>query len=247
MSAPQLEVRRAAARARTRTDWLDSSHCFSFGRHYDPTDTHHGLLLVSNDDVVLPGAGFATHPHRDMEIVTWVVQGSLAHQDSTGHAGVVHPGLAQRMSAGSGIAHSERNEAQVPVRFVQMWVPPDDTGGAPGYEQRELGDARLREGLVPVAAGAGRYAGERAVSIGQRDAALLAARLAPAQVVRLPDAAYVHVFVTTGSVRLEGAGAADVATLCAGDAVRLTGGGGHRLEALSESEVLVWEMHASLQ
>src|SRR4051812_21250301 len=157
-----IDVRRAADRAATRLDWLDSKHSFSFGRHYDPSNTHHGLLLVNNDDVVSPGTGFETHPHRDMEIVTWVLAGSLVHQDSTGHAGVIYPGLAQRMSAGTGILHSEKNDAwrlepdrgsDEPVHFVQMWVLPDEAGITPGYEQLEVEDELLRGGLVPVASG----------------------------------------------------------------------------------------------
>jgi redox-sensitive bicupin YhaK (pirin superfamily) len=103
---PTVDIRRAGERFKTRLSWLDSKHSFSFSRHYDPSNTHHGLLLVNNDDVVSPGTGFETHPHQDMEIVTWVLRGSLVHQDSTGHAGVIYPGLAQRMSAGTGILHS---------------------------------------------------------------------------------------------------------------------------------------------
>ena len=108
---PTVDVRRAADRFATRIDRLDSKHSFLFGRHHDPANTGHGLLLVNDDDVVRPGSGFETHPHRDMEIVTWVLQGSLVHEDSTGHSGVVYPGLAQRMTAGRGILHSEKNDA----------------------------------------------------------------------------------------------------------------------------------------
>ena len=108
---PTVDVRRAADRAKTGIAWLDSRHSFSFGRHYDPANTSHGLLLVNNDDVVRPGAGFETHPHRDMEIITWVLRGSLVHQDSEGNRGVIYPGLAQRMSAGTGILHSEKNDS----------------------------------------------------------------------------------------------------------------------------------------
>ena len=138
---PQVDVRGTADRFKTRIDWLDSKHSFSFGHHRDPDNTHHGLLLVSNDDVVLPGAGFDTHPHRDMEIVTWVLKGSLVHQDSEGNTGVLYPGLAQRMSAGTGILHSEKNDSwrtqggpshDEPVRFIQMWIPPDERGIQPG-------------------------------------------------------------------------------------------------------------------
>src|SRR5690606_26312275 len=117
----KVDIRRAADRLHTRIDWLDSWHSVSFGGHYVPSNTHHGLLLVSNDDRVAPGGGFGTHAHRDMEIVTWVLDGSLEHRDSEGHHGVITAGLAQRMSAGTGIRHSEMNASAVePVRFVQM-------------------------------------------------------------------------------------------------------------------------------
>src|SRR3546814_914482 len=159
---PKVDVRRADDRFKTRIGWLDSKHSFSFSQHYDPDNTHHGLLLVSNDDVVSPGMGFETHPHRDMEIVTWVLQGSLVHQDSEGNKGVIYPGLAQRMSAGTGILHSEKNDAwrvqggashDDPVRFIQMWVPPDENGIEPGYEQREIDDADLSGKLIHAATG----------------------------------------------------------------------------------------------
>src|SRR3954468_12234789 len=107
---PIVDVRPAESRYKTEIEWLDSRHSFSFGHHWHADNTHHGLLLVNNDDIVDPGSGFDTHPHRDMEIVTWVLQGSLVHQDSTGHTGVIYPGLAQRMSAGTGILHSEKND-----------------------------------------------------------------------------------------------------------------------------------------
>ncbi|GAA0531516.1 hypothetical protein GCM10010390_37190 [Streptomyces mordarskii] len=109
--ASLLDIRRANERFHTRAGWLDSHHSFSFSRHWDPKNTHFGLLLVSNDDVVAPGTGFETHPHRDMEIITWVLDGGLVHQDSEGHNGVIYPGLAQRMSAGTGILHSEKNDS----------------------------------------------------------------------------------------------------------------------------------------
>ena len=117
-----VDVRRAAERFPTDLGWLDSKHSFSFGGHFDPDNVGHGLLIVSNDDVVAAGGGFGTHPHRDMEIVTWVLDGELEHRDSAGNEGVLYPGLAQRMSAGRGIFHSEMNHSQTePVHFVQMW------------------------------------------------------------------------------------------------------------------------------
>ncbi|MCW2601731.1 MAG: putative Quercetin 2,3-dioxygenase [Frankiales bacterium] len=233
-----IDVRRAADRFNTRIDWLDSRHSFSFGRHYDPANTHFGLLLVSNDDVVAPGSGFSTHPHRDMEIVTWVLEGQLAHQDSHGHSGLITPGLAQRMSAGSGTLHSEINAAgDSPVRFVQMWVMPDTESVTPSYDQLDITAELSQGGLVPVASGRGHDA---AISIRQEGAVLWAARLQPGELVQLPDAPYMHVFVAKGPVALEGAG-----DLAQGDAVRLTGAGGPTVVAHAASEILVWEMDSA--
>jgi hypothetical protein len=249
MTSGAVDIRRAADRFATKISWLDSKHSFSFGSHYDARNTHHGLLLVNNDDVVDPGTGFETHPHRDMEIVTWVLRGSLVHQDSTGHSGVIYPGLAQRMSAGSGILHSEKNDSwrlagnehTDPVHFVQMWVVPDGNGRTPGYEQLEIGDELLRGSLTPVASGMARHADEAAIRIGNADAALFASRLAAGQSIELPDAPYLHLFVAAGAVVLEGAG-----DLSAGDAVRFTATGGQRVTASQDAEVLVWEMHSAL-
>ena len=247
---PQIDIRRADDRFKTNIGWLDSKHSFSFSRHWDPGNTHHGLLLVNNDDIVLPDTGFETHPHRDMEIVTWVLQGSLVHQDSTGHSGVIYPGLAQRMSAGTGILHSEKNDSwrlaggdrhDEPVHFVQMWVVPDEGGITPGYEQLEIEDELLRGALVPVASGMDRHDGLAAIRIKNRYAALYAARLGVDQSVELPEAPYLHLFVPRGVIDLEGAG-----TLNAGDAVRFTATGGQKVTALEPSEILVWEMHAGL-
>ncbi|WP_343600730.1 pirin family protein [Mycobacterium sp.] len=234
------ELRRAAGRAVTTTSWLTSRHSFSFGDHYDPANTHHGVLLVNNDDVVAPGAGFGDHPHRDMEIVTWVCAGALAHHDSAGHRGVIYPELAQRMSAGSGIVHSERNEsATEPVHFIQMWVLPDVTGITPGYQQQHLGDSLLAGGLIPIATGIpGRDA---ALVIHNRSAALHGARLRAGDRIDLPAAPYLHLFVVRGRLDFEGVGA-----LSDGDAVRLTGSDGRRVTAEEPSELLVWEMHARL-
>ncbi|MGF7238380.1 MAG: pirin family protein [Frankia sp.] len=248
---PTVDIRPAADRGVTKIDWLDSKHSFSFGRHYDPANTHHGLLLVHNDDSVRPGAGFETHPHRDMEIVTWVLRGSLVHQDSTGHSGVLYPGLAQRMSAGTGILHSEKNDSwrlsggpahSDPVHFIQMWVVPDEGGVTPGYEQLEIDNELMSGALVPVASGMDKHAGVSAIRIRNRFAALYVARLAAGQSVELPDAPFLHLFLARGSVTLEGAGPLET-----GDAVRFTATGGQTVTATSPAEVLVWEMHAALR
>jgi redox-sensitive bicupin YhaK (pirin superfamily) len=246
-----VEIRRAGDRAATKISWLDSKHSFSFGGNYDPSNTHHGLLLVNNDDVVRPGAGFETHPHRDMEIITWVLRGSLVHQDSTGHSGVIYPGLAQRMSAGRGILHSEKNDSwrltgdtshSEPVHFVQMWVVPDESGITPGYQQLEIDDELMRGKLVTIASGMPQHADDTAITIRNKYAALKGARLQPGDTVELPQAPYLHLFVPRGEVALEGAG-----QLVEGDAVRFTASGGQRVTATEPSEILVWEMHAGLE
>ena len=232
---PLVDVRRAAERFHTRIGWLDSHHSFSFGNHHDDANTHHGLLLVSNDDVVRAGTGFRTHPHQDMEIVTWVLDGELEHKDSEGNSGIIYPGLAQRMSAGTGIWHSEMNPRRdADVHFVQMWVPPDTERLHPGYEQLDINGELAKGGLVPVASGRGHTA---AISIRQRGAVLWAGRLRAGQAIRVPDAPFVHVFIARGDAAIEDAGA-----LAEGDAVRLTRAGSRSLTAgPGGAEVLIWE------
>jgi len=245
-----IDIRRADTRPHTSIGWLDSHHSFSFGNHYDANNTHHGLLLVSNDDRVAAGTGFSTHPHKDMEIVTWVLRGSLVHQDSTGHSGVIYPGLAQRMSAGRGILHSEKNDSWTltgeqshsePVHFVQMWVVPDESGITSGYQQLEIDDELLRGGLVTIASGMPEHSDDAAITIRNRYAALHGARLQAGDSVELPRAPYLHLFVPRGEVTLEGAG-----PLHEGDAVRFTATGGQRVTAIAPAEILIWEMHAGL-
>ena len=200
----------------------------------DSDNTHHGLLLVSNDDRVAAGSGFDTHPHRDMEIVTWVLSGRLEHKDSEGNHGELYPGLAQRMSAGRGIWHSEMNPSYTEdVHFVQMWVLPDTESVDPGYEQMDINAQLDAGGLQPIASGKGHDA---AISIRQRGAVLWGGRLRPDETVAVPDGAHVHLFVARGTAELEEAG-----TLLEGDAVRLVGAGARRLTAGPEgAEVLVW-------
>lgn len=222
---------------------VHSRHCFSFGDHYDPDNTHHGVLLACNAEQVAAGTGFDTHPHRAVEIVTWVLSGSLVHQDSEGHAGLVHPGLAQRMSAGTGVLHSERNDRPDPagadVRFVQMWVLPDEPGGAPSYEQSDITPELAAGGLVPVASGD--PAQDAAIRIGNRGATLFAARLAPGGVVDLPDAPFGHLYLAGGTAEIEGPG-----RLSDGDSLR-TAGDARRVTAGEDgAELLFWRMTTRL-
>ena len=220
----QIDIRRADERFATKIGWLDSKHSFSFGPHFDPTNTGHGLLLVSNDDIVRAGTGFDTHPHRDMEIITWVLSGELEHKDSERNRGIIYPGLAQRMSAGTGIWHSEINaSADTDVHFVQMWVPPDTESIDPGYQQLDINDQLAKGGLVPIASGKGHDA---AISIHQRDAVLWGGRLHAGETVTIPDDRHVHVFVPIGSAELEQAGPLGNGRL--GPAHRCRRSGAHR-------------------
>lgn len=231
-----IDVRRAHERFQTRISWLDSKHSFSFGHHHDRTNVGHGLLLVNNDDVVRAGSGFGTHPHQDMEIVTWVLSGQLEHKDSEHNRGLLYPGLAQRMSAGTGLWHSEMNPSGgEDVHFVQMWVVPDTERVQPGYEQLDINDQLADGGLVPVASGRGHDA---AIRIRQREAVLWAGRLQPGAEIAVPEARFGHVFVAQGTGTMEGAG-----TLLEGDAVRLHDGAAPTFTAGADgAEVLVWQM-----
>lgn len=234
MRASSVHVSRSADRFHTQSDWLDSRHSFNFGGHFSWDRTNHGQLLVLNDDRVKGGTGFETHPHRDMEIVTWVLEGELEHKDSEGNSGLIYPGLAQRMSAGRGIWHSEKNHSPTEeVRFIQMWVPPDTESIDPAYQQADIGSALAGPSLIPIASGKGH---DGAIAIHQRGATLWGARLGVGDAVSSPDDEFVYVFVATGSIHLEAVG-----ELTEGDAAQLTAGGARSIVAGEVgSEVLVW-------
>jgi len=240
----RVDVRRSSSRHETRIDWLHGRHSFDTG--IDPLghDTHHGLLLVNNHDTIAPQTGFDTHPHRNMEIVTWVLDGSLVHHDSEGHRGLVYPDLAQRMTAGAGIWHSERNDqagTSEPVELVQMWIVPDEAEVTPGYEQLELSRHDLEGKLAVLASGMPKHRHDTAIRLQNRYAALHVARLQPGRSVVTPDAPFVHLYLPRGRVDLEGAGILGV-----GDTARLTDAGELRITAAVPSEVLIWEMHSSV-
>ena len=242
MRSETIEVRPASSRFRTRTDGTDTRHSFSFGIHYDPDNVAFGPLLVHNDDRVQTGAGYPDHPHRDSEIVTWVLEGSLVHEDSAGNRGVVVPGLAQRMSAGSGVVHAERNDAYrlhltrpaTPVRFVQMWLRPDTPGGPPSYQSRELDLGDLESSWLPVASG--RHP-DSAVRLDSAGSTLWVTRLSPGASRLLPGGRLQHVYLAYGAVEVSSVG-----RLEGGDALRLTGGDQLRLTGVRAAELLVWEM-----
>ncbi|MFF3890322.1 pirin family protein [Streptomyces sp. NPDC001914] len=246
-----IDVRHSSSRHLARTEWLRSLNSFSFGADADKGNTHFGMLLVSNEDTVKPGTGFDTHPHRDMEIVTWVLEGALVHKDSTGHNGIIYPGLAQRMTAGAGILHSERNDSWTltgerehadPVHFIQMWVLPDTANVTPGYEQLDINAPLKQGGWVTLASGMAKHSGVRAISVRQKHAALHVARLRPDETVQAATAPFVHLFVARGTIALESYG-----LLGQGDAARITASEGQRITAGADgAEVLMWEMDATI-
>ncbi|GAA3201831.1 pirin-like bicupin family protein [Rhodococcus baikonurensis] len=204
-------VQRADERRHLDYGWLTARHSFPFAGNFDHAAYAHGLLLVNNDDIIEADSGFDTHQHRDTEIVTWVLSGSLVHQDSAGHSGVIHRGLAQRMSAGSGILHSERNDrwradgtrVTEPVHLVQMWIPPDESGVTPSYQELDINSELDGGGLITLASGMPAHRDHSAISLHNKHAALHVARLETGGSVFLPDAPYVHGFVASGTVDVE--------------------------------------------
>ncbi|MCA1978874.1 MAG: pirin family protein [Thiobacillus sp.] len=230
-----LTVRKSHERGHANHGWLDSYHTFSFAGYHDPAWMGFGPLRVINDDRIAPGAGFPTHSHNDMEIVTWVLEGALEHKDSLGNGGVIRPGEAQRMRAGHGIAHSEYNaSATEPVHLLQIWIEPDAYGLEPGYEQVAFAPESLAGQLRLIASNDGR---EGSVTIHQ-DAAIRAGRLAPGETVTLTLApgrrAWLH--VATGRVKVRGY------PLEAGDAVAITHESAVEIEALEPSELVSFDL-----
>ena len=198
-----IRVRPAGERGKTQTGWLDSRHTFSFGDYHDPQNMGFSHLRVINEDRVRPGAGFPTHSHRDMEIITYVLEGALAHKDSTGTSSVIRVGDVQRMSAGTGISHSEYNASQTePVHFLQIWIVPNEIGLQPGYEQRSLNLEKNSSKWVLIAARDGR---EGAVKVHQDVELYLAAISAGQQLnYRLKPGRQAWLQVTRGATTING-------------------------------------------
>jgi len=195
--------RSSEERGRTRLGWLDGRHSFSFGDYHDPAHMGYRALRVLNDDRVAAGGGFDPHPHADMEIVTYMLDGALQHKDSMGNGSVIRPGEIQRMSAGSGVVHSERNASRTdPVRLLQIWILPRRRGKPPSYEQKALAPAELADRLHLAASGT---PGRGAVAIDQ-DADLWIARLAKDATVRHAFAKDRHGWlqVARGAVEVNG-------------------------------------------
>jgi redox-sensitive bicupin YhaK (pirin superfamily) len=230
-----IELRPAAERGHADHGWLDSRHSFSFADYHDPAHMGFGALRVINEDRIAAGTGFGTHGHRDMEIVSYVLDGALAHKDSLGNGSVIRPGDVQRMSAGTGVLHSEFNHQQdAPTHFLQIWIQPDRRGIAPGYEERHFSEADRRGRLRLIASPDG---ADGSVTIHQ-SARLYAGLLDGDERARLAleagRRAYVH--VARGAVTVNGR------RLAAGDAAKLVGERAVELDAGEGAEVLVFDL-----
>lgn len=198
-----IRMRRSDERGRARFGWLDSRHTFSFGHYHDPDHMGFGTLRVINEDRVAPGTGFDTHGHRDMEIVTYVLEGGLEHRDSLGNGSVIRPGDVQRMTAGTGIRHSEFNaSSEVPVHLLQIWILPERPGLTPGYEEKHF-DASEIEGALRLVASRDARGGSLII---HQDADIYATRLAPGQRVDhvLADGRMAWLQLARGSIELNG-------------------------------------------
>ena len=233
-----MEIRRSNERGLAEHGWLKSFHTFSFADYYDPNHMGFGPLRVINEDRVQPGQGFGTHGHRDMEIISYVLEGGLAHKDSMGNGSVIRPGDVQRMSAGTGVRHSEFNASDKDlVHFLQIWIEPNQRNVAPSYEEKRFDDASKRGKLRLIASPDGR---EGSVTIHQ-DASLYATVLDGDDAVDFQPAAgrLVYVHVVRGEATVNGQ------ALAAGDAMKLSGNENRvRLEKGRGAEVLVFDLPA---
>lgn len=230
-----ITIRKAHSRFHTDAGWLDSWHTFSFGEHYSPEHMGFRSLRVINDDTVRGGGGFPPHGHRDMEIVSYVLEGGLKHEDSMGTGSVIKPGEIQRMSAGTGVTHSEFNASRTdPVHFLQIWILPDGKGHKPGYEQKATGLEASPGQLKVIGSPQG---GDSAVTIRQ-DVRILAAKLTEGMRVKhtIPAGRHAWVHVARGNVSLNGQ------DLAAGDGAAISDESAIDLLGRGPSEVLVFDL-----
>lgn len=230
-----LTIRYAQERGHAAWGWLDSWHTFSFGDYHDPAYMGFRALRVINDDRIAPGGGFPNHPHRDMEIITYVVEGALAHQDSLGNGSVIRPGEVQRMSAGTGIVHSEFNHSGTePVRLLQIWILPEQKGIEPGYEQKQF-PASDRQGQLRVVASPDGHDGSVVI---HQDAKVYAALLGPGDraIHALAPGRYAWVQMVRGSARIQGN------LLTEGDGAAMSEEQAVLIEGVEAAELLLFDL-----
>ena len=231
------EVRRSGERGYADHGWLKSFHTFSFADYYDPAHVEFGALRVINEDRVQPGAGFGTHGHRDMEIISYVLSGALAHRDSTGTSSTIRPGDVQRMSAGRGVQHSEFNASpDQPVHFLQIWIQPDVRGIAPSYEEKHFATPE-RRGRLRLIASADRTDGSVLI---HQDARVHAGLFDGEESAELAVGAGRQMYVHVARGEIEANGTA----LGTGDALKLTDARALRLDKGRQAEVLVFDLAA---
>jgi quercetin 2,3-dioxygenase len=229
------EIRRSNERGMADHGWLRSQHSFSFAEYFDEEHVQFGALRVINEDRVAPGRGFGTHPHRDMEILSYVLEGELAHRDSMGNGSIIRPGDVQRMSAGTGVFHSENNPSpDKPVHFLQIWIRPDRMGVTPGYEQKTFEASEKRGRLRLVVSGDG---AEGSVTVHQ-DARMYAGLFDGGESGELDVAAgrRIYVHVVRGELVVQGT------RLTAGDALKLTDVSRLAIRDGRDAEVLVFDL-----
>ncbi|MEM1445424.1 MAG: pirin family protein [Planctomycetota bacterium] len=231
--APAYAIRPADSRGPTNMGWLNSMHSFSFGHYHDPQRMGYHGLRVLNDDRVAPGGGFPTHPHADMEILSWVLDGSLAHKDSTGTVATLPPHTAQLMSAGSGVTHSEFNgSSEQPVHFLQIWIEPRERGLTPNYQERPTDTQERRNAWVALA----NPDGSHGAAVIQADATVRVADVEPGRSVSIEVApgrvAFVHAATGQGAVESDALQAGDAVTVEAPGTLTFTGRGDTPLQLL---------------
>ena len=229
-----ITIRKAVDRGHANHGWLDARHSFSFANYYHPDQMGFRALRVINEDRITPGAGFPAHDHQDMEIITYVLEGALAHKDSTGGGGVITPGMVQYMSAGSGVTHSEFNASDSePLHLLQIWLLPNQRGGAPRYEERSLGD-ETKGSLKLIASRDGRN-GSFAI---RQNAELYAAKIGEGETLshKFSAGRYGWLQVAKGGVEIGGL------TMQAGDGARIEAESDVAFKALADSEILLFDL-----
>lgn len=230
-----IKIRKAKHRGHFNFGWLDTYHTFSFGDYYDPSYMGFRSLRVINEDFVHAGRGFPTHSHRDMEIITYILEGALEHRDSMGNGSVIRPGDVQRMTAGTGVSHSEANpSSENPVHLLQIWILPQERGLEPGYEQKAFSDEQKQGGLCLIASADGR---DGSVAVHQ-DVSVYAAVLDNKQSVNHQLAANRHAWIQVA----RGAVVVDGEDLDQGDGAAISGESEFTVSGRNQAEILLFDM-----
>jgi redox-sensitive bicupin YhaK (pirin superfamily) len=234
-----IEIRKNNERGKTKIDWLESYHSFSFGEYYDPSNIHFGHLRVMNDDIIQAGEGFPTHPHRDMEIVTIVLEGTVAHKDSTGGEGTITVNEIQRMTAGKGIQHSEFNPSDSEVlKLLQIWFIPNQQGLNPSYEQRKFSHEKKKDKLLKVVSGKK----EEGIIFINQDAEIFLSDLDTGKEIKyeIKENRGVYLHLIEGTINVNGI------SLLPGDAVKVVNEEQLLINAVKNSKIILFDFGMNL-